>query len=205
MGTSFQPAHAGQANSDVTYSCSRPGFLARQVALWTRQWHHVKSRELPDVAALSTALAAALPPSLGASIIHGDFRIDNTIQDPTLPQPLRAVIDWELSTLGDPLTDVALMCVYRSTAFNQVLGMPAAWTSDRLSSPDDIAQQYAQLSGRDLSNWNFYLALANFKLAVIAEGITHRAAVGPGVPGADAAAEVTPELLAEGLRLLASP
>lgn len=185
-------------------SFGRPtGFVTRQVELWASQWERVKTRELPDVATLHAALAAAIPPETSASIVHGDFRIDNTILDSADPETVRAVVDWELSTLGDPLTDVALMCVYRSPIFDVILGTSAAWTSPRLPSADALAQAYATASGRELDNWGFYLALANFKLGIIGEGITHRAHQGSDTgSAADRAAEATPEFMAAGLRAL---
>ncbi len=179
------------------------GFLARQVTLWASQWDRVKTRDLPDVAALHAALSQALPPESAASIVHGDFRIDNTILDRADPARIRAVVDWEMSTLGDPLTDAALMCVYRAPIFDLVLGSRAAWTSHRMPAPDDLAQAYATASGRDLAHWGFYLALANFKLGVIGEGITHRALHGSDAgSAAERAAEATPEFMAAGLRAL---
>jgi hypothetical protein len=81
-----------------------------------------------------------------------------------------AVVGWEMSTLGNPITDIAMMCVYRHPTFDLVLGDAAAWSSPRLPPADNIAQRYAVASGRELIDWNFYLALAYFKLAVIAEG-----------------------------------
>ncbi|MFD4294112.1 phosphotransferase family protein [Rhodococcus sp. NPDC058505] len=180
------------------------GFVARQVALWAGQWERVKTRELPDVAVLHAKLAEAIPATTAASIVHGDFRIDNTILDTEDATSIRAVVDWEMSTLGDPLTDAALMCVYRAPVFDLVLGSRAAWTSPRLPSADDLAQIYATASGRDLGDWNFYLALANFKLGVIGEGITHRARQGSDAGGgAMRAAEATGEFMAAGLRALA--
>jgi aminoglycoside phosphotransferase (APT) family kinase protein len=179
------------------------GFLARQVKLWASQWERVKTRELPDVAALHAALSESLPQQSAASIVHGDFRIDNTILDPADPARIRAVVDWEMSTLGDPLTDAALMCVYRTPIFDLVLGSRAAWTSHRMPTPEDLAQAYTTASGRDLAHWGFYLALANFKLGVIAEGITHRARQGSDAGNAaEHAAEATPEFMAAGLRAL---
>lgn len=185
-------------------SFGRPdGFLARQATLWAAQWDRVKTRELADACALHAALLEALPQTSESSIVHGDFRIDNTILAAEDPTDIRALVDWELSTLGDPLTDVALMCVYRTPVFDLILGSQAAWTSSRLPSPDSLAQQYALASGRDLGAWKFYLALANFKLAVIGEGITHRARQGSDSGnGAAHAADATPEFMAAGLRAL---
>lgn len=179
------------------------GFLDRQVNLWSSQWRRVNTRDLPDAVSLFEALSAAVPEESAASIVHGDFRIDNVIVDPADPGQLRAVIDWELSTLGDPLSDVALMCVYRSPVFDLVLGLHAAWTSRRLPTPVELANQYATAAGRDIDNWDFYIALANFKLGVIAEGITHRALQGFRAGSAsERAAEATPEFMAAGLRAL---
>ncbi|MGV0627654.1 phosphotransferase family protein [Mycolicibacter minnesotensis] len=190
-------------------SFGRPaGFLERQVRLWARQWDLVKTREADDpltddVAKLAAALAEAIPQTSQPSVVHGDFRIDNTICDPEQADVIRAVVDWELSTIGDPLTDIALMCVYRSPAFDLVFGHPAAWTSPRLPSADALAQEYAQLSGRDLGAWDFYLALANFKIGVIAEGITHRAQHGAkDVMNAGAAAQAAPEFIAAARKAL---
>jgi aminoglycoside phosphotransferase (APT) family kinase protein len=95
------------------------------------------------------------------------------------------------------------MCVYRHPALDLVLGEPAARTSPRLPSADDLAQRYTVASGRELVHWNFYLALANFKLAVIAEGINHRYRVGATVgEGFDKAGDAVPEFIAAGLRAL---
>jgi aminoglycoside phosphotransferase (APT) family kinase protein len=179
------------------------GFLTRQVALWRRQWDHVRTREFPDLERLHALLADRVPASSEVAVVHGDYRIDNAILDRTDPATVRAVVDWELSTLGDPLTDVALMCVYRHPALDVVLGIPAAWTSPRLPAPDALAQAYTRSSGRDLGDWPFYLGLAHLKLAVIAEGIAHRAHAGADA-GRDArrAAEAVPGLVAAGLDAL---
>lgn len=181
------------------------GYLTRQVKLWSKQWAHVKGDEPGGnddaVAKLHGALEAMIPTQSAATIVHGDYRIDNTILDAQDVGKVRAVVDWELSTLGDPLTDVAMMCVYRDPALELVLGEPAAWTSSRLASADDLAQQYSTASGRELSNWGFYMGLANFKLAVIAAGIDHRYRSGATVgDGFDKAIDAVPVFLAAGLR-----
>lgn len=179
------------------------GFVGRQVRTWSRQWEAVKTRELPDVEKLREKLEAAVPARSASSIVHGDYRIDNVILKSEDPTSIAAVVDWEMSTLGDPLTDVALMCVYRQPIFDDVLGVSAAWTSDRYPSGSELAEMYSRESGNQLSNWNFYLALANFKLGVIGEGITHRALAGSDTgAGAAAAAEATHEFMAAGLRAI---
>lgn len=179
------------------------GYVTRQVKLWASQWGRVKTRELPDLERLHAALSESIPESPAPSIVHGDYRIDNTILDVNDPGRVVAVVDWELSTLGDPLTDLAMMCVYRHPALDDVLGFPAAWSSDRLPSPDDLVQRYATASGRDIANWNFYMGLAYLKLAVIAEGINHRWRAGATIgDGFDRAGEAVPDLVAAGLSAL---
>ncbi len=175
------------------------GFVARQVKTWTRQWGIVKTRELPDVEKLAGLLADNIPTDSANAIVHGDFRVDNTILDADDPGVVRAVVDWEMSTLGDPITDVALMCVYRQPIFDRVLGLSAAWTSPRYPDTDELAQRYATAAGVEMAHWDFYLALANFKLGVIGEGIAYRALQGSSSgEGAEKAAEATGEFMAEG-------
>lgn len=179
------------------------GFSGRQVKTWARQWEAVKTRELPDVDALRGKLEASVPSSSRSSIVHGDYRVDNVILRRDDPGSVAAVVDWEMSTLGDPLTDVALMCVYRQPIFDAVLGASAAWTSPRYPSAHELAERYSRETGNELSDWNFYLALANFKLGVIGEGITHRALAGSDTgSGAIGAAEATHEFMAAGLRAI---
>ena len=180
------------------------GFAARQVKLWTRQWGHVKTRELPDVERLAGQLAERVPAQARSTIVHGDFRIDNTIVAADDPGRIAAVVDWEMAALGDPLTDVALMGVYREPVFAEVMGFAPAWTSERYPTSEQMAQRYAQVAGVDLGDWGFYVGLANLKLGVIAEGITHRALLGgsSGAEGAERAAEATGAFIAAGLAAL---
>ena len=138
--------HAVDYASVGLESFGRPeGFAGRQVKLWARQWGHVKTRELADVDRLVAALSERVPAQSRHAIVHGDFRVDNTILAKGDPGVVRAVVDWEMSTLGDPITDIALMCVYRTPVFDSVLGFAAAWTSERYPSADAIASRYAEL------------------------------------------------------------
>ncbi|GED96067.1 phosphotransferase family protein [Gordonia crocea] len=194
--------HAVDYNAIGLGDFGRPeGFAGRQVKLWARQWGLVKTRELPDVDRLVAKLTDRVPADARSTIVHGDFRVDNTIIDREDPARVKAVVDWEMAALGDPLTDAALMCIYRQPVFATVLGFEAAWTSDRYPSADEMAQAYATATGADLGDWDFYLGLANLKLGVIAEGITHRALLGgsSGAEGAERAAEATASFIATGL------
>ncbi|KQW45007.1 acyl-CoA dehydrogenase [Nocardioides sp. Root1257] len=153
------------------------GYAARQLRRWSGQWEIVGSAEHERAAqTLLARLHAQVPEQRSTSIVHGDFRIDNTILDLTKPDDPRvaAIVDWELSTIGDPVADVAMMCAYRNDAFDLIVGEASAWTSPRLASVPDILGQYEAAGGTSLENWTFHLALAYFKVAVIAAGIDHR-------------------------------
>ncbi|ORB30767.1 phosphotransferase family protein [Mycolicibacterium parafortuitum] len=159
------------------------GYLERQVRRWGSQWDLVKRDDDPsdaDVRKLHQRLAESVPAQSRAAIVHGDYRIDNTILDEHDPTKVAAVLDWEMSTLGDPLSDAALMCVYRLPTFNAVHD-DAAWACDLMPPTEDLAQRYALASGKPLDHWDFYMALGYFKIAIIAAGIAYRARVGGGV------------------------
>jgi aminoglycoside phosphotransferase (APT) family kinase protein len=179
------------------------GYAARQVKRWSGQWELVGTSE-GGAGAAATKLAAQLtrlvPEQERVAIVHGDYRIDNTILRLGDVPGIAAVIDWELSTIGDPAADVAMMCAYRNQAFDLIVGAPSAWTSDRLPEPDELAAAYEAASGRSLPYWDFHLALAHFKVAVIAAGIDHRHREGSGVgDGFDTAGQAVLPFLEAGL------
>uniref|UniRef100_A0AAU1M2T2 Phosphotransferase family protein n=1 Tax=Streptomyces sp. NBC_00148 TaxID=2903626 RepID=A0AAU1M2T2_9ACTN len=179
------------------------GYLGRQVSRWRDQWDRVATRELPDLMHLHGLLAQRLPTESAAAIVHGDVRVDNAILDPDDPGRVRALVDWEMATLGDPLADLALHLVYRDEAFEPVLGGSAASVSDRFPAPADLAERYARVSGRDLGPLDFYLGLGYFKIAVIAEGIHARYADGLTVgDGFETVGSAVPRLAAAGLAAL---
>jgi aminoglycoside phosphotransferase (APT) family kinase protein len=159
------------------------GFLARQVSRWKKQLDASYCRDLPAADELHQRLAADVPQQSAAGIVHGDYRLDNILVDDR--DRLKAVIDWEMATLGDPLTDLALMLVYHR--LGQQLGDGAVSTvsaAPGFPSEREIIERYAGGSERDLSRFGFYLGLASYKLAVILEGIHYRylhgQTVGPG-------------------------
>jgi aminoglycoside phosphotransferase (APT) family kinase protein len=176
------------------------GYASRQIKRWSGQLELVAGNsEIATVGAeLSTQLAAAVPTRSSVGIVHGDFRIDNALLDLVGSPSVAAVLDWELSTIGDPLADVALMCAYRHPAFDFIVGAPSAWTSERLPGVEGLAAAYEAAGGVQLVDWEFHLALAYFKIGVIAAGIDHRfrAGVGSG-PGFDTAGLAVLEFFAE--------
>ncbi|MER7002823.1 phosphotransferase family protein [Dactylosporangium sp. NPDC000555] len=181
-------------------------YAERQIRRWSRQWELVAGDDPAtrrDAEELSRRLARGVPPQQATGIVHGDFRIDNTLLVLDDAPAVAAVVDWELSTIGDPVADVATMCAYRHPAFDLIVGSPGAWTSPRLPGDDGLAAAYAAAGGVPLTSWDFHLALAHFKIAVIAAGIDHRHRVGAASgPGFDTAGAAVGPYLAAGLDLL---
>jgi len=175
------------------------------VRRWGGQWELVRREGDPcdtDVKRLHSALAEAIPPQSRSSIVHGDYRIDNTILDAHDATKVVAVLDWEMSTLGDPLSDAALMCVYRHPVFN-LIHASSAWASPLIPEVDELANRYSVAAGQSLDNWDFYMALGYFKVAIIAAGIAFRARMGGGVAAdTDAVDQAVAPLIAEGLSAL---
>jgi len=153
------------------------GFVARQVKGWSERWHRSKTTELPEMDALAEYLAARLPPDPAKpAIVHGDFKLDNVMLDPTAAGRIVAVFDWEMSALGDPLVDVGILLAYwrpssppgQRDALTPVTDRPGWFTRD------EIVERYASRSGRDVSAIRFYETFAIFKVAVVIQQIYFR-------------------------------
>lgn len=156
-------------------------YAARQLARWSRQWSVVGIESLGGLEAeVRSRIEGMLTPQSANAIIHGDYRIDNTLLDPASATQVVAVVDWELSTIGDPVADVATMAAYRHPAFDLIVGEPSAWTSPRLPSVTGLAARYELAGGHALEGWDLHLALAHYKIAVVAAGIDYRTAAGTG-------------------------
>ena len=165
-------------------SFGRPeGYMQRQVDRWKKQLIASKSRDLPGMDDLVAHISAHVPHSSAGTIVHGDFRLDNLLvdADPASGRDeVTAVLDWEMSTLGDPLADVAVLIAYGELAkATPPAGPGAVLITDAPRAPgypstDEILQRYAAGSGRDVGDMGFHLAFAYFKIAVIVEGIHYR-------------------------------
>ena len=158
------------------------GYVERQVRRWGEQWERSKTRELPAIDELARRLRAALPVSPPPTIVHGDYRLDNTMLAPDDPGRIVAVLDWEMATLGDPLADLGLYMLYYVRDDAQTGNVGATISTDAgFLSRDDVVERYAKQSGRDVSALDFYEALAAYKLAIILEGIHARYLMGKTV------------------------
>ncbi len=175
------------------------GFLERQVRRWRTQLDASRSRPLPGADDLAAALAARVPPSGAPAIVHGDYRLDNVL---VLDDRITAVLDWEMATLGDPLTDLGLFLVY----WDGLASLPGNAVSSAVH-PDlgfppgaELVARYAERTGADVDRLGWYLAFGYFKLAVIAEGIHYRYVHGQTVgAGFDRMGDLVYPLLASGL------
>ena len=149
------------------------GYIARQLKRWYGQFDQQKTRDLPLVKEVHDALAARIPEQGPATIVHGDYRLHNSIVSDD--GELVAVLDWEICTLGDPMADVGLLHVYWTGPDDE----PSAWggqatTADGFWNRSQLAPRYAEVSGRDLSALDFYVAFGFWKLACIVEGVYAR-------------------------------
>jgi aminoglycoside phosphotransferase (APT) family kinase protein len=152
-------------------------YVARQLHRWQGQWEKSKTRELPAIDSLHERLSARIPKQGPATIVHGDYRLDNMILTPA--GQVAAVVDWELCTLGDPLADVGLLMAYwpDQEQAEVALGQPAN-LAPGFPTREELAARYAERSGRDLAELDFFVALGYWKLAIILEGVYARYAAG---------------------------
>jgi aminoglycoside phosphotransferase (APT) family kinase protein len=184
------------------------GFLGRQVRRWWQQWEASKTRELPSIEELHRRLGETVPVQSAAGIVHGDYRLDNVMYAPADPARIVAVIDWEMCTIGDPLCDVGLLCVYwaddESEAAARTLHGRAVTVEHGFYKRADILRDYAAGTQRDMSALDWYVALGAYKLAIIAEGITARFLMGMTVgEGFAMMGETVPAIVESGLDALA--
>ena len=178
------------------------GFLERQVRRWTRQLEQSRSRDIPGIDDLADELATRVPASQRACVVHGDYRLDNVIVGPG--QQIRAVLDWEMSTLGDPLCDLGLLPVYAVPAPG-VAGLISDGMGPHNGFPsiESLITRYADRSGLDVSHLSWYTALGYYKLAAICEGIHYRYTAGQTVgPGFDQIGDIVGPLVTAGREVL---
>lgn len=162
---------------------SHASYAARQLKRWSRQWDASRTRDLPGVQALAARLERAAPEQYEVTLVHGDFHMLNLIFD-LIDPAVRAILDWELCTLGDPLADLGGLLAYWPEPGS--MGGPVAVSAFRgFPTRRELAHAYGQRSGRDIAALPFWEALACWKIAIIAEGVLRRRLDEPGNIAAD--------------------
>jgi aminoglycoside phosphotransferase (APT) family kinase protein len=151
------------------------GYVTRQVNGWTKRYHNARTDDIPEMEQVAEWLAAHLPRNSGATLIHNDYRYDNVVLEPSDLTRIVAILDWEMATLGDPLTDVGTTLAYWAEPNDPVELRQFGLTSlpgnlDR----QQLVERYAEQSGRDVSNMLFYYVYGLFKNGVIVQQIYYR-------------------------------
>ncbi len=153
------------------------GYLERQVRGWTERYHGSKTHDYLEVEKISTWMQQHLPPTAAVSLIHNDYKYDNVVLDPSDITKIVGVLDWEMCTIGDSLTDLGTVLAYWVDKTDPREIQESRWgptTEDGSFTRAEIVQRYAQKTGCDVSHIAFYLAFARFKLAVIVQQIYFR-------------------------------
>jgi aminoglycoside phosphotransferase (APT) family kinase protein len=152
------------------------GYMQRQVSGWIERYGRARTDDVPEFELLAAWLSARLPESPPATVVHNDYKLNNVLLDLDDPRRLTAVLDWEMATVGDPLSDVASLLVYWTAPDEVELmgGLRSVTAEPGFPGRAEIKELYARRSGRDLSCLDFYVAFAYFKLGVILQQIYAR-------------------------------
>lgn len=152
----------------------KEAYLARQLKRWSKQWVDTKTHEIPAMEATLKLLGERMPEQIGATIVHGDYRLGNMI---VVGGKLAAILDWELCTLGDPLADVGYL-LNAWTAPGEIEGDMTPTAAGGFGDREELAARYSEATGRDLSEINYYRAFSHWRLAAIGQGVYKRYLVG---------------------------
>ncbi len=156
------------------------GYLERQVRRFMGLWEHNRTRELPVVEQVGAWLGANVPQSPPATIVHGDYRLGNTMFAPGSPARLISILDWEMATIGDPLADLGYMMIFWTQAGDpdNALHLHSVTSLPGFPSRAEMIERYEQRSGRSMQALSWYVTLALWKAVVFMEGNYRRAAAG---------------------------
>jgi aminoglycoside phosphotransferase (APT) family kinase protein len=151
------------------------GYLERQINRWSGQWEKSKSSDVVEIDELATQLRSHLPRNSRSALVHGDYRLDNCVMSTEDTSQMNAVLDWELSSLGDPLVDLALTMFYwREPGDRQLTLIPSATSLGGFPSRNHLAGRYFESSAFAVDDMSFYESFARFKFAIITQGVLAR-------------------------------
>jgi aminoglycoside phosphotransferase (APT) family kinase protein len=153
------------------------GYLERQVRGWLERYYGSQTHDLPEVERIATWMKEHTPPSSDATLIHNDYKYDNIVLDPADITRIVGVLDWEMATIGDPLSDLGATLAYwldpqDPEELQRIRWCPSTCAGSLTRA--QIAERYARTTGRDVSHMAFYLVFARFKIAVIIQQIYYR-------------------------------
>ena len=156
------------------------GYLERQLRRFTGLWEVNRTREVPEVEEVGAWLAANLPESPPATVVHGDYRLGNTMFASAAPARLIAIFDWEMATIGDPLADLGYMMIHWTQPGDQVgrFNLQSVTALPGFPSRQGLIDRYEQRSGRSMQSLSWYVTLALWKAVVFMEGNYKRAVAG---------------------------
>lgn len=170
--------HSLDCNSMGLTDLGKPqGYLERQVRGWIERYHGSKTHDIPEVETISIWIRQHMPASSSATLIHNDYKYDNVVLDPHDLAKIIGVLDWEMCTIGDPLTDLGSALAYWIDASDPPEMLETRWgptTYPGSLTREQLVKRYAQKTGRDVSDMAFYLVFARFKIAVIVQQIYYR-------------------------------
>ncbi|WP_156289654.1 phosphotransferase family protein [Oceanobacillus salinisoli] len=154
------------------------GYLKRQVHGWIRRYQRAKTEEIKYIESVEKWLIENIPNEPEVSIVHNDFKLNNIMLDGQNPGRVVGVFDWELSTIGDPFTDLGSALVYWGEKSDLDIGLSVVTDKPGFYSRREFLEKYALLSGRDVSNIHYYLTFGFYKIAIILQQLHHRWKIG---------------------------
>lgn len=180
----------------------RRDYVTRQLHRWNENWHRIRTRELPDLSRTHEWLVAHVPPQRRTTIVHGDFRVDNCVLDPSVN--VLGLLDWELTTVGDPMADLGQLLVYWSEPGDSFTALHDPPTrAPGFSARAELRERYLSASGADESDVDFFTSFNWWKIGCIVEDVYSRmrsGAMGETDRSAEEFGEQARELAAEALR-----
>jgi aminoglycoside phosphotransferase (APT) family kinase protein len=150
------------------------GYLERQVQSWIKRCSMSQTDPLDGVAELESWLLKHIPATTDTTIVHNDFKLNNLVLDPHDPSVVTGILDWELATIGDPMTDIGALLAYWGEAGDPDIGISVVTNQPGFYTRREMAERYAQVSGRDISHIHYYVAFGFYKLAVILQQLYYR-------------------------------
>jgi len=167
--------HSVDVEQHGLISLGKPeGFVARQVKGWSERWERARTTPSPEMDRVMVWLAETIPPSGRPTLVHNDFKLDNVMLDETTPDHVEAVLDWEMTTVGDPLCDLGLTLCYWCSTLVPGTSLEAITTGSGWYSRDEFVSRYTEKTGRDVSALPWHEVFGVFKLAVILQQIYFR-------------------------------